>query len=78
MVGIAQTGSGKTLSVSIIKIINVGGEGWQEKVHNRGMEEAPENDRESSQSAHATGMNHHHHHLFSSVWLHSNIESSVQ
>ena len=31
----------------------VGGEGWQEKVHNRGMEEAPENGKESSYSAHA-------------------------
>jgi len=36
----------------------VGGEGWQEKVHNRrGMEEAPENSKESSHSAHANGMN---------------------
>jgi hypothetical protein len=33
----------------------VGGEGWQEKVHNRGMEEAPENGKESSNSAHANG-----------------------
>jgi len=35
----------------------VGGEGWQEKVHNGGMEEAPENGNESSNSAHANGMN---------------------
>jgi len=33
----------------------VGGEGWQEKVHN--MEEAPENGKESSYSAHANRMN---------------------
>ena len=31
----------------------VGGEGWQEQ---RGMEEAPENGKESSHSAHANGM----------------------
>jgi hypothetical protein len=35
----------------------VGGEGWQEKVHNRGMEEAPENGKEPSDSACANGMN---------------------
>ena len=35
----------------------VGGEGWQEKVHNREMEEAAENGKESSHSAHASGMN---------------------
>jgi hypothetical protein len=35
----------------------VGGEEWQEKVYNRGMEEAPENGKESSNSAHANGMN---------------------
>jgi hypothetical protein len=36
----------------------VGGEGWEEKVHNkRGMEEAPQNGKESSHSAHANGMN---------------------
>jgi hypothetical protein len=35
----------------------VGGEGLQEKVHNRGMEEAPENGKESSNSAHANGIN---------------------
>jgi hypothetical protein len=35
----------------------VGGEEWQEKVYNRGMEEAPENGKESSHSAHANGMN---------------------
>ena len=35
----------------------VGGEGWQEKVHNRGMEQAPENSKESWHSAHANGMN---------------------
>jgi len=34
----------------------VGGEVWQEKVRNRGMEEAPENGKESSHSAHADGM----------------------
>ena len=34
------------------------GEGWQEKVHKqRGMEEAPENGKESSHSVHANGMN---------------------
>ena len=35
----------------------VGGEEWQEKVHNRGMEEALENGKESSHSAHANGVN---------------------
>ena len=35
----------------------VGGEGWQEEVRNRGMEEAPENGKESSHSAHVNGMN---------------------
>jgi len=36
----------------------VGGEEWQEKVHKqRGMEEAPENGKESSNSAHDNGMN---------------------
>ena len=35
----------------------VGGEEWQEKVHNRGMEEAPENGKESSHSARVNGMN---------------------
>jgi hypothetical protein len=35
----------------------VGGEEWQEKLYNRGMEEAPENSKESSHSAHANGMN---------------------
>ena len=35
----------------------VGGEGWQEKVQQRGMEEAPENGKESSNSAHANGTN---------------------
>ena len=35
----------------------VGGEGWQEKVHDRGMEEAPENGKELSNSVHASGMN---------------------
>ena len=34
----------------------VGGEEWQEKVHNRGMEEAPENGKESSHSAHVNGI----------------------
>jgi len=33
------------------------GEGWQEIVCNRGMEEAPENGKESSHSAHTNGMN---------------------
>ena len=33
------------------------GEGWQEKVHNIGMEEAPENGKESSHSTHAKWMN---------------------
>jgi hypothetical protein len=35
----------------------VGGEEWQEKLYNRGMEEAPENGKESSRSAHAIEMN---------------------
>jgi hypothetical protein len=35
----------------------VGGKGWKERVYNRGMEEAPENGKESLHSAHATGMN---------------------
>ena len=35
----------------------VGGDGWQEKVHKRGMEEAPENGKESSNSTHADGVN---------------------
>jgi hypothetical protein len=35
----------------------VGGEGWQEKVHNRGMEEASEIGKELSHSACANGMN---------------------
>jgi hypothetical protein len=35
----------------------VGGEGWQEKVCNRGMEEAPEKGKELLDSAHASGMN---------------------
>jgi hypothetical protein len=34
----------------------VGGEGWKEKVYNRGMEEAPDNGKELSHSAHANGM----------------------
>jgi len=34
----------------------VGGEGWQEKVHNR-EEKAPESSKESSHSARADGMN---------------------
>jgi hypothetical protein len=33
------------------------GEEWQEKVYNRGMEETPQNNKESSHSAHANGMN---------------------
>jgi hypothetical protein len=35
----------------------VGGEGWQEKVYDRGMEESPENSKVSLHSAHAKGMN---------------------
>jgi hypothetical protein len=35
----------------------VGGKGGRKKVHKRGMEEAPENDKESLHSAHANGMN---------------------
>jgi hypothetical protein len=35
----------------------VGREECQEKVYNRGMEEAPENGKESSHFAHANGMN---------------------
>jgi hypothetical protein len=35
----------------------VGGEEWQEKVYNRGMEEAPENGKELSHSAYVNGMN---------------------
>jgi len=35
----------------------VGGEEWQEKVHKTRREEAPENSKESSHSAHANGMN---------------------
>jgi hypothetical protein len=34
----------------------VGGEGWKERMYNRGMEEVPENSKESSHSAHANGM----------------------
>jgi hypothetical protein len=34
----------------------VGGEQWQEKVWQVGMEEAPENGKESSHSAHANGI----------------------
>jgi hypothetical protein len=36
----------------------IGGDVWQEKsLQHRGMEEAPENGKESSHSAHANGMN---------------------
>jgi hypothetical protein len=35
----------------------VGGEEWREKLYNRGMEEAPENGKESLCSAHAIEMN---------------------
>jgi len=35
----------------------VGGKGWMERVHNRGMKEAPENSKELSRSAHANGIN---------------------
>ena len=34
-----------------------GGEGWQGKVYNRGMEEASENSKELSHSSHASGVN---------------------
>jgi hypothetical protein len=34
----------------------VGGKGWKERVYKRGMEEVPENGKESSHSAHANGM----------------------
>jgi hypothetical protein len=34
----------------------VGGEEWQEKVYDGGMEEAPENSKESSHSAHVDGI----------------------
>jgi hypothetical protein len=34
----------------------LGGKGWKERVYNI-MEEAPENNKESSYSAHANGMN---------------------
>ena len=41
------------------------GEGWQEKVRNKEeLEEAPENGKESSHSAHAKGMNE-----FQSFWV---------
>jgi len=33
------------------------GEGWQEKVQERVMEEDPENSKELSHSSHANGMN---------------------
>jgi hypothetical protein len=36
----------------------VGGERWQEKVYSRGMEEAAENSRELSDSAHGNGVNY--------------------
>ena len=35
----------------------VGGEGWNGKLHKRGMEKAPDNGKESSNSAHANRMN---------------------
>jgi len=34
-----------------------GGKGWKERVYNKGMEETPENSKETSQSTHANGMN---------------------
>ena len=34
----------------------VGGEEWQEKVYDGGMEEAPENGKESPYSVHASGL----------------------
>jgi hypothetical protein len=33
------------------------GKGWKERLYNRGMEESPENGKESSNSALANGMN---------------------
>ena len=33
----------------------VGGKGWKERVYNRGMEEAPENNKALSHSAHVIG-----------------------
>jgi hypothetical protein len=36
----------------------IGRKGWKERVYNRGMEEAPENGKESSHSAHVNGMNY--------------------
>jgi hypothetical protein len=35
----------------------VGGKVWNERVYNRGIEEAPENGKESSHPAHVNGMN---------------------
>ena len=35
----------------------VGGKGWMERVYKTGKEEASENSKESSHSAHANGMN---------------------
>jgi hypothetical protein len=35
----------------------VGGEGWLDKLYNRGMEEAPDNYKESSHCGHCYGMN---------------------
>jgi hypothetical protein len=35
----------------------VDGEEWKEKVYNRELEDAPENGKESSHSARASGMN---------------------
>jgi hypothetical protein len=35
----------------------VGGKRWKKRIYKRGMEEAPENGKESSHSAQANGMN---------------------
>jgi hypothetical protein len=35
----------------------VGGNGWKERVYKTGKQEAPENSKELSHSAHANGMN---------------------
>ena len=40
-----------------ILYLSFGGKGWKEMVYKRGMEEAPENSKELSHSAHANGMN---------------------
>jgi len=50
----------------------VGGEGWQEKVHKRGTEAAPENGKETSHSAHANGMNE-----YAVLLLHLDVNSDT-